>query len=299
MATAQDASGSSARAPTDYTIHPTDPVASVGDGSSEGSARYTPAALLGLTVQRPTVGVCVVTVDGELDMLTAPLLSACVCEQLATSPKHLVLDLEPVRFLGSSGLTCLLQARELAFTTPGSHLHLAGLATRVLARPLKITGLLGLFDTYPTVGHALAAVVPSAGKPSADPSTTPPGVVDRGYFDDPAVPMAGSVAMAPVLAVVWCCSVGATWTLELRELSHDDALGMIVDWISSGVPVSQPVPHALTGELLAARGLQLFHTSVGPGTGSRHRIGYVCTDVELITPADPVPDDAVDAAGKS
>ena len=47
--------------------------------------------LLGLTVEHPAVGVCVVTVDGELDMVTAPLLEACLSEQLATDPRHLIL----------------------------------------------------------------------------------------------------------------------------------------------------------------------------------------------------------------
>ncbi|HYZ35726.1 MAG TPA: STAS domain-containing protein [Pseudonocardiaceae bacterium] len=41
-------------------------------------------------------------------------------EQLADAPPHLILDLESVRFLGSSGLSCLLRARELAEQTPGS-----------------------------------------------------------------------------------------------------------------------------------------------------------------------------------
>jgi len=50
-----------------------------------------------------------------------------------------------------------------------------------------------------------------------------------------------------------------------------------VDWVSSGVPISQPVPDGLARELLAERGLQLFgDSSAGPGTHSRHRIGYVC-----------------------
>lgn len=105
----------------------------------------------------------------------------------------------------------------------------------------------------------------------------------------------GARATPPVLTVVWCCSVGTTWTLELRELDRDDAL---VDWISSGVPVSQPVPDALAGELLAERGLRLFRASGDPGTGSRHRIGYVYAEAELTPPVDPPPDDAVDAAGR-
>ena len=113
--------------------------------------------LLGLTVHHPAAGVCVVTVNGELDTLSVPLLDACVNEQLAAAPAHLVLDLQPVRFLASTGLTSLLRARELAETT-GTELHLAGLVTRVVARALHITELLECFDTYPTLTDALAVL---------------------------------------------------------------------------------------------------------------------------------------------
>jgi len=100
----------------------------------------------------------VVTVDGELDMLTAPLLDACIRQQFAAVPTHLILDLQPVRFLGSSGLSCLVQARELARQTSATRLHVAGLITRTVARPLKITALMEMFDTHPTVTDALAAL---------------------------------------------------------------------------------------------------------------------------------------------
>lgn len=66
-----------------------------------------------------------------------------------------------------------------------------------------------------------------------------------------------------------------------------------MDWISSGVPISQPEPDALARGLLAERGLQLFpNSSVGPCTYSRHGIGYVCTNTELLKLAQVVGDDA-------
>lgn len=98
-----------------------------------------------------------------MDTLTAPLLDACLREQLAGVPAHLIVDLQPVRFLGSAGLSCLLRARELAQQTTEVHLHLAGLVTRVVARPLDVTGLLERFDnTYPSVTDALTALTGSA-----------------------------------------------------------------------------------------------------------------------------------------
>ncbi|MGH3593790.1 MAG: hypothetical protein ACRDRF_22530, partial [Pseudonocardiaceae bacterium] len=101
----------------------------------------------------------------------------------------------------------------------------------------------------------------------------------------PHRPTSPTVAAPPVRTAVWCCSVGTTWTLEVRELNPDTALGTIVDRISSGVPITQPEPDALA-ELLAAQGLRIIG---GPpadhGTRSRRRIGYVCADAELIAPA--------------
>lgn len=118
----------------------------------------SPIPPFGLTVYHPTLGICVLAVTGELDVVSVPLLDTCVREQLAATPAHLILDLHPVRFLGASGLTSLICARELAQQTPGSRLHLAGLVTPTVARALKISGLLQLFDTYPTLADALAGL---------------------------------------------------------------------------------------------------------------------------------------------
>ncbi|MGH3972551.1 MAG: hypothetical protein ACRDS9_04395 [Pseudonocardiaceae bacterium] len=100
-------------------------------------------------------------------------------------------------------------------------------------------------------------------------------------------------AVAGVLAAVWCRSVGASWTLELYELGRGRALGTIIDWISSGVPISQPEPEKLARELLTERGLYLFDdSSAGPCTRNRRGIGYVCRNAELIRLAHLVRDDA-------
>jgi anti-sigma B factor antagonist len=114
--------------------------------------------LLDIVVKHPGNGVSVLAVKGELDVLTAPLLGDCLLEEIAAAPAHLIVDLRTVRFLGSSGLNCLLDARELVQRFPPMQLHLAGLVTRAVARPLRITGLLDRFDTYSTVADALTAL---------------------------------------------------------------------------------------------------------------------------------------------
>jgi len=114
--------------------------------------------VLRLTVEHPLNAVCVIRVHGELDMCTTPLLEACLREQLGTHPNHLIVDLQPVCFLDCSGMNCLLSARENAGTT-ATQLHLAGLVTRAVARPLQVSQLAEAFNTYPTITHALTTII--------------------------------------------------------------------------------------------------------------------------------------------
>ena len=102
-------------------------------------------------------GQVVVEVGGEVDMLTSPQLRAAVMEQFAPSAgtELVVLALDGVTFLGTSGLAVLIEVREAAHAA-GVELRLACTARRVL-RPLTIAGLVPLFDIHETLDQALAA----------------------------------------------------------------------------------------------------------------------------------------------
>ncbi|HYZ35393.1 MAG TPA: STAS domain-containing protein [Pseudonocardiaceae bacterium] len=154
----------SATASSTYPLGP----AAATDHTPLGSvALPAPTRLLGLSVQHyPLVGITVMVVDGELDLLTVPVVEQYLRDQLVAQPAHLILDLESVRFLGASGLSCLLGARELVGAR-GSQLHLAGLITSAVQRAVKATGLLGLFSTYPTLLHAVIDLL-------TDPTSPPP-----------------------------------------------------------------------------------------------------------------------------
>jgi anti-sigma B factor antagonist len=110
-----------------------------------------------LRLRRPAPGQVVVEVGGEVDMLTSPQLRAAVLDQFAEGAgvELVVLALDDVAFLGTSGLAVLIEARETAHAS-GVELRLACTARRVL-RPLAIAGLIPLFDIHPTVDEALAA----------------------------------------------------------------------------------------------------------------------------------------------
>lgn len=103
----------------------------------------------------PAEWILVVRVLGELDIVTDPLLRIAVHAQLGrTRPCRVVLDLAGVTLLSSAALTLLLGIHHDA-RTRDQHLVLTGTGHRAVHRPLRVTGLLALFDTLPTAEHAL------------------------------------------------------------------------------------------------------------------------------------------------
>jgi anti-sigma B factor antagonist len=108
-----------------------------------------------LSTSTPTPGHIVVEVGGEVDMLTSPQLRAAVLEQFeAAGVQAVILVLDGVTFLGTSGLAVLIEVREAAQTSNVA-LRLVCTARRVL-RPLTIAGLVPLFDVHETVDGALS-----------------------------------------------------------------------------------------------------------------------------------------------
>lgn len=110
-----------------------------------------------LSLRRPAPHQIVIEVGGEVDMLTSPQLRAAVLEQFepAADTELVVLGMDGVTFLGTSGLAVLIEVREAAHAA-GVELRLACTARRVL-RPLTIAGLVPLFDIHATLDEALAA----------------------------------------------------------------------------------------------------------------------------------------------
>lgn len=95
----------------------------------------------------------VLTVYGEVDMVTAPLLTAAVDEVLAAAPPVLVVDLAAVEFLASAGLTALVTMTQDRASRAVLRIVASGRAT---VRPIQLTGLEQSLPLYPTVEAALA-----------------------------------------------------------------------------------------------------------------------------------------------
>ena len=97
----------------------------------------------------------VVEAAGELDLYTAPRLRELLLALDAEGRHRLVVDLEGLSFIDSTGLGVLVgglsRTREA-----GGDLALVCASERVL-RPFQITGLTEVFAVHPTVEAALAA----------------------------------------------------------------------------------------------------------------------------------------------
>lgn len=95
----------------------------------------------------------VITVRGEVDLVTTPLLRDRLLAHLHHTAPQMIVDLTRVGFLGAAGLTALLTARETAIATGIKMCVVAH--TRPVLLPLAIAGLDGVFDIYPDLAQAL------------------------------------------------------------------------------------------------------------------------------------------------
>ncbi|MEU6592485.1 STAS domain-containing protein [Streptomyces sp. NPDC046881] len=92
-------------------------------------------------------GPVVLPLHGEIDLLTAPALSARLDTLTAHPCPDLVLDLRPTEFIDCTGLGVLCRARNRVLARRG-RLRLVTDSARFL-RMLRATGLWGVFEVQP------------------------------------------------------------------------------------------------------------------------------------------------------
>ena len=100
-------------------------------------------------------GIEVIDVGGEIDMYTAPRLRELLIDLVSKNNYHLVVNLEKVGFVDSTGLGVLVGGLRRVRAHDGS-LDLVCTQERIL-KILKITGLTEVFGIYETVDQAIAA----------------------------------------------------------------------------------------------------------------------------------------------
>ncbi|MBA2308008.1 MAG: STAS domain-containing protein [Pseudonocardiales bacterium] len=84
---------------------------------------------------------------GEIDMMTAPELRACLVQHLTMHPQHFTLDFNRVGFFGSAGIAVLVEVKRAA-QEQGSKLYVVNTGASVM-RTLATTGLAELFCDEP------------------------------------------------------------------------------------------------------------------------------------------------------
>lgn len=98
-------------------------------------------------------GVTVVAPSGRLDVAGAPALKAVIGDAVKTGAPRLVIDMEGVSFVDSTGLGSVIAALKLVRSSKGD-LRLAAPNQQVRV-VLELTTLDRVFAYYPTVEDAL------------------------------------------------------------------------------------------------------------------------------------------------
>jgi anti-anti-sigma factor len=96
-------------------------------------------------------GCVVLSVLGEIDLVTAPDLAEGIAEQLSGTPR-LVVDLSGVSFFGSLGLATLIHAVELA---EERDVQLTLVPGPLVRRTMDLTRTAEYFTVFETVTEAL------------------------------------------------------------------------------------------------------------------------------------------------
>ena len=106
-----------------------------------------------IDVTEPRDGVAVLTLDGRLNMVSAPQLKTAITESVEAGRTHLVVDLTAVSFMDSSGLGVLIAGLKRARQV-GGDLRITGV-TQQVATVLQLTNLDRVLHSYADVEEAL------------------------------------------------------------------------------------------------------------------------------------------------
>lgn len=107
-----------------------------------------------IRTESPVMGLVIVHVCGEVDIVAAPALRNCVDDQLR-DVRCLVLDLTGTSFFGAAGLSVLVHAAELAARRAVTW---AVVCPSVVLRPLQATNLDGRMPVCSDLDEAVAVV---------------------------------------------------------------------------------------------------------------------------------------------
>ena len=123
------------------------------DAARDETSGIREAPVAGITRNEGSV---VVSLAGELDLYNAHEVRDALLECCAESPDRLVVDLSGVKFIDSTALGVLIEARTKLPNRRGFLLAAPGMETK---RALEISGLDRHFAVHDTLDSALAATI--------------------------------------------------------------------------------------------------------------------------------------------
>lgn len=101
-------------------------------------------------------GRTVIAVSGEIDVYTAPRLRETIVSLVDAGNYRLIVDMEAVEFLDSTGLGVLVGGLKRVRAHDGGGIDLVCTQGRIL-RIFRITGLSRVFNIYDSVDEAVAS----------------------------------------------------------------------------------------------------------------------------------------------
>ncbi|MDO8682527.1 MAG: STAS domain-containing protein [Armatimonadota bacterium] len=101
-------------------------------------------------------GLKVLDVTGEIDVYTAPKFKDAVNSIISTGQNHLIINMENVTYMDSSGFGTLLSATK-RLRPEGGTVNLVK-CNNPISRMLRITRLDTIFGTYPSEDEAIADI---------------------------------------------------------------------------------------------------------------------------------------------
>ncbi|WP_207837943.1 STAS domain-containing protein [Williamsia soli] len=107
-------------------------------------------------VTRQRQGTTILSVEGEIDLLTAPQLTEALLTAITAESRCLIIDLTGTTFLSSAGMQVLIDAQSAV--SPSGHLGVVanGPAT---AGIMKLVGLDNILTISPTVDAAITTFI--------------------------------------------------------------------------------------------------------------------------------------------
>ena len=116
----------------------------------------SPTGSIFVIAQRELAGdTTLLSVEGDLDLSSAPRLKWALADSQSAGAKHLIVDLSGVAFIDSTALGVLVGAQRAL--DEGFHLAIVCAEENVL-RIFELTGLDGMFEIVPTLDDALEFV---------------------------------------------------------------------------------------------------------------------------------------------